>query len=237
LHRAAYLLYTHRRRLEHTGVLIMAPTPGFLRYIERVLPSLGESGVVMLTPGELFPGVETFRYDEDEVARLEGDAAMAELLSRAVKQRQVVPRADISLRIDGTPIALTKDVIRAARREARASHKPHNTARAVFVRAAMDRLVENYEESLRAQGHTVIPEARPDVLADLRHDPEVRRQLNLASQPYTPQGLLRILSSRHDRMREAAPRAIADRVALLVRAKDAPCTVEDVPLLDEVAEL
>ncbi|MGO2362535.1 MAG: UvrD-helicase domain-containing protein, partial [Brachybacterium tyrofermentans] len=60
LHRAAYLLYTHRRRLEHTGVLIMAPTPGFLRYIERVLPSLGVSGVVMLTPGELYPGIETF---------------------------------------------------------------------------------------------------------------------------------------------------------------------------------
>ena len=237
LHRAAYLLYTHRRRLEHTGVLIMAPTPGFLRYIERVLPSLGESGVVMLTPGELFPGVETFRHDEDEVARLKGDAAMAELLSRAVKQRQIVPRADISLRIDGTPIALTRDAIRAARREARATHKPHNTARAVFVRAAMDRLVQNYEESLRAQGHTVIPEDRPDLLSDLRHDPEVRRQLNLAWLPYTPQGFLRILFSRPDRLREAAPRAIADRVELLVRPKDSPWTVEDVPLLDEVAEL
>src|SRR5699024_2271196 len=51
LHRAAYLLYTHRRRLEHTGVLIMAPTPGFLRYSERVLPSLGESAAVLLPPG------------------------------------------------------------------------------------------------------------------------------------------------------------------------------------------
>src|SRR5699024_4210024 len=90
-------------------------TPGFLRYIERVLPSLGESGVVMLTPGELFPGVATFRHDEDDVARLKGDAAMAELLSRAVTQRQIVPRDDISLRIDGTPIRLTRDAIRAAR--------------------------------------------------------------------------------------------------------------------------
>src|SRR5699024_9587894 len=216
LHRAAYLLYTHRRRLEHTGVLIMAPTPGFLRYIERVLPSLGESGVVMLTPGELFPGIATFRHDEDDVARLKGDAAMAELLSRAVKQRQIVPRDDISLRIDGTPIRLTRDAIRAARREARASHKPHNTARAVFGRAAMDRLVEAYEESLRARGRTIVPEDRPDLLSDLRHDPEVRRQLNLAWLPYTPQGFLRILLSRPDRLREAAPRAIADRVELLV---------------------
>ncbi|MGO3288193.1 HelD family protein [Brachybacterium sp.] len=237
LHRAAYLLYTHRRRLEHTGVLIMAPTPGFLRYIERVLPSLGESGVVMLTPGELFPGVETFLHDDDEVARLKGDSAMAELLSRAVKQRQVVPQEDVQLRIDGTPITLTREVIRAARREARATHKPHNSARAVFVRAAMDRLVDKYEKSLRSQGHTVIPEDRADLLADLRNNPEVKRQLNLAWLPYTPQGFLRILFSRPERLRAVAPHSLADRVELLVRPKDAPWTVEDVPLLDEVAEL
>ncbi|MGP9537862.1 HelD family protein [Brachybacterium sp. AOP43-C2-M15] len=237
LHRAAYLLYTHRRRLEHTGVLIMAPTTGFLRYIERVLPSLGESGVVMLTPGELFPGVETFRHDEDEVARIKGDIAMAELISRAVKQRQRIPEEDLRLRIDGTPITLTREAVRSARREARASHKPHNAARAVFVRAAMERLVESYEKALRARGHTVVPEDRPDLLADLRHDPEVKRRLNLAWLPYTPQGFLRILLSRPDRLRAAAPRSLVERVDLLVRPKDAPWTVEDVPLLDEVAEL
>ena len=237
LHRAAYLLYTHRRRLEHTGVLIMAPTPGFLRYIERVLPSLGESGVVMMTPGEMFPGVETFSHDADDVARVKGDAAMAELLSRAVKQRQAVPEKDVRLRIDGTPLVLTRDMLRAARREARATHKPHNAARAVFVRAAMDRLVEAYERALVAQGSTIVPEDRPDLLSDLRHDPEVKRQLNLAWLPYTPQGFLRILFARPDRLRAAAPRSLAGRVDLLVRPKDSPWTVEDVPLLDEVAEL
>ena len=237
LHRAAYLLYTHRRRLEHTGVLIMAPTPGFLRYIERVLPSLGESGVVMLTPGELYPGIETFLHDDDEVARLKGDVAMAELISRAVKQRQILPEKDVHLRIDGTPVTLTREAVRAARREARASHKPHNAARNVFVRAALDRLVESYERSLRAQGSTIVPEDRPDLLSDLRHDPEVKRQLNLAWLPYTPQGFLRILFARPDRLRAAAPRPLAGRVDLLVRPKDSPWTVEDVPLLDEVAEL
>ena len=237
LHRAAYLLYTHRRRLEHTGVLVMAPTTGFLRYIERVLPSLGESGVVMMTPGQLFPGVETFLHDEDEVARLKGEADMAGLLSRAVKQRQIVPEQDVLLRIDGTALTLTREMLRAARREARASHKPHNAARAVFVRAAMDRLVEAYEMALTAQGSTVVPEDRPELRSDLRHDPEVRRQLNRAWLPYTPQGFLRILLSRPERLRAAAPRTLAGAVDLLVRPKDSPWTVEDVPLLDEVAEL
>ena len=237
LHRAAYLLYTHRRRLEHTGVLIMAPTQGFLRYIERVLPSLGESGVVMTTPGTLFPGVETTLHDEDPVARVKGRAEMAELLSRAVKQRQRVPAADTPLRIDGTELVLTRDDVRAARREARASHRPHNAARAVFVRAALNRLVDRFEKALAAEGRTVVPEDRPDLLADLRSDPDVRRALNLAWLPYTPQNFLRILLSRPDRLREAAPRALAEEVALLVRDKDEPWTVEDVPLLDEVAEL
>ncbi|WP_114856587.1 ATP-binding domain-containing protein [Brachybacterium sp. YJGR34] len=237
LHRAAYLLYTHRRRLEHTGVLIMAPTLGFLRYIERVLPSLGESGVVMLTPGELFPGVETFVHDRDEVAAVKGDAAMAELIARAVKQRQVVPEQDVRLRIDGTPVTLSREMVRAARREARATHKPHNAARAVFVRAAMDRLVEKYEKALTARGHTIVPEDRGDLLSDLRHDPEVKRVLNLAWLPYTPQGFLRILLSRPDRLAAAAPRSLADRVDLLVRPKSEPWTIEDIPLLDEVAEL
>ena len=237
LHRAAYLLYTHRRRLEHTGVLIMAPTQGFLRYIERVLPSLGESGVVMTTPGTLFPGVETTLHDEDPVARVKGRAEMAELLSRAVKQRQRVPAADTPLRIDGTELVLTRDDVRAARREARASHRPHNAARVVFVRAALNRLVDRFEKALAAEGRTVVPEDRPDLLADLRSDPDVRRALNLAWLPYTPQNFLRILLSRPDRLREAAPRALAEEVALLVRDKDEPWTVEDVPLLDEVAEL
>ena len=237
LHRAAYLLYTHRRRLEHTGVLIMAPTSGFLRYIERVLPSLGESGVVMLTPGELFPGIETFLHDVDDVARVKGDASMADLLARAVKQRQLIPAEDIELRIDGTPVTLTRDALRGARREARATHKPHNAARTVFVRAAMDRLVEAYEKALVAQGRTVVPEDRPDLLSDLRHDSEVKRRLNLAWLPYTPQGFLRILLSRPDRLRAAAPPALTRQLELLVRAKDSAWTVEDVPLLDEVAEL
>src|SRR5699024_1336856 len=57
LHRAAYLLYTHRQRLDRSGVLIVGPNARFLDYIARVLPSLGESGVVLRTLGDLYPGV------------------------------------------------------------------------------------------------------------------------------------------------------------------------------------
>src|SRR6476619_5664779 len=64
LHRAAYLLYTHRDQLGQRGVLIIGPNPTFLRYIGQVLPSLGENAVVLSTIGDLFPGVSA-RADED----------------------------------------------------------------------------------------------------------------------------------------------------------------------------
>ena len=57
LHRAAYLLYTHRDRLKSAGVLLVGPSSSFMKYIERVLPSLGETGVVMASLGRLMPGI------------------------------------------------------------------------------------------------------------------------------------------------------------------------------------
>ena len=238
LHRAAYLLYTHRKRLEHTGVLIVAPSAGFLRYIERVLPSLGESGVVMTTPGELFPGIHATAHDTDEIARIKGDPLMADLLARAVKKRQRVPRETTTVHVHGTALTIPPQLIRDARRDARATHRPHNQARTVFIRAALERLVELYEQALIAHGNTVLPEDRADLLADLRGDRDVQRTLNLAWLPYTPEMFLRVLFAHPERLRDAAPKGMsAATAARLARAKDAPWTVEDVPLLDEVAEL
>ena len=57
LHRAAYLLYTHRERLARSGLLVVGPSPTFLRYIADVLPSLGETGVVLADLGGLRPGL------------------------------------------------------------------------------------------------------------------------------------------------------------------------------------
>ena len=58
LHRAAYLLYTHRQQLASRGVLLVGPNATFLRYISQVLPALAETGVLLRTPADLFPGVE-----------------------------------------------------------------------------------------------------------------------------------------------------------------------------------
>ena len=63
LHRVAYLLYTERERIERHGVLVVGPNPAFLQYVDRVLPSLGESSVVFMTPGDLVPGLHVTAED------------------------------------------------------------------------------------------------------------------------------------------------------------------------------
>ena len=99
LHRAAYLLYTHRFPLERQGVLVVGPNPLFLRYIEQVLPSLGETGVTLSTVSGLVPEIRIRENGPAEVARLKGDARMATVIARAVRTRQRPLSADVSPRV------------------------------------------------------------------------------------------------------------------------------------------
>ncbi len=108
LHRAAYLLYTERRRYESGGVLIVGPSGVFMRYIERVLPSLGETAVALRSLGEVVDGVRATWHNDPAVADVKGSARMAEVLRRASRQQAPgSPREfkvfyrDDSLRLDG----------------------------------------------------------------------------------------------------------------------------------------
>ncbi len=87
LHRAAYLLYTDRRRYERGGVLVVGPSGVFMRYIERVLPSLGETAVALRSLGEVVDGLRATRHDEPAVADLKGSARMAEVMRRTARQQ------------------------------------------------------------------------------------------------------------------------------------------------------
>jgi DNA helicase IV len=85
LHRVAYLLYNDRRRYESGGVLVVGPSGVFMRYIERVLPSLGEAAVALRSVGEVVDGVRATRRDEPAVADIKGSARMATLLRRTAR--------------------------------------------------------------------------------------------------------------------------------------------------------
>src|SRR4051794_3347729 len=99
LHRAAYLLYTYRFPLEDQGVLVIGPNRVFLRYIERVLPSLGEAGVEQVVLADLVPDVRFAGAgdlpDSRLAARVKGDARMSAVIDKAVRDRQRPLREDL----------------------------------------------------------------------------------------------------------------------------------------------
>ncbi len=234
LHRAAYLLYTHRDRIARSGVLLVGPNQAFLRYIEQVLPSLGETGVVTATQAELFPGVVADGNEDPQAAALKGDPRMARIIRAAVRARQRVPETALVLRVDSQRLQLRPHDVRGARSRARATGRPHNQAREVFVKDLLARLASQLAEAL---GRDPADEDNADLIADLRDSPDVRREVNLCWMPLTPQRLVAALWGDPDRLAQAAPYLSASDRALLHRPFDVPWTPADVPLLDEAAEL
>ncbi len=215
LHRAAYLLYTHRDRLADQGVLIIGPNPTFLRYIEQVLPSLGETGVVLTTLGSMFPGVVATGTEPGEDVAAKGDLHMVDVLKQAVRARQRVPRDGFEVSLDGRTLWLPPDDCTAARTKARRSRRPHNQARAVFVREMLTALAEHYGGRL-GYGESLSEEDIAGIRSDLASESAVQKALDELWPTLTPQEL--VAEVLDDPGRSA-------------------WTVADVPLLDEAAEL
>ena len=87
LHRAAFLLYSHRARLENGGVLVIGPSSVFMSYIERVLPSLGEDSVTLRSVGQVPSDILRFssdRLDEPRTANIKGSLDMVDVLTRLI---------------------------------------------------------------------------------------------------------------------------------------------------------
>jgi DNA helicase IV len=246
LHRAAYLLYTYREQLASRGVLIVGPSPTFMRYIDQVLPSLGETDVLLYSVGDLFPGVNATAEDPPGVAAVKGDLRMIDVLEAAVRNRQRIPSAPWNLTVNkGTVhqevLVLDPAVCRRARERAQASREPHNQARWIFVKDVLRSLTNQLIDKL---GRDLVDEEdRAEITSDLRAEPEIRRALGVLWPAITPQRLLDELFASPDRLVDAADDLTAAEIALLFRPAPAPesrathWTPADVPLLDEAAEL
>src|SRR5690606_20240229 len=207
----------------------------FLRYIEQVLPSLGETDVLLSTVGELYPGVTATARETPEVAAIKGDLRMAEVIARAVRDRQRVPRKPVELNLGRYTLTMDRRMLESAANRAVRSRRPHNQARAVFVRTLLTALARQAAKKI---GKGLIDD---DELADLREDlrtePVVRSALNRLSPYLTPQRLLIGLYTSPARLGHAAAALTPEERALLRRDARAEWTESDVPLLDEAAEL
>ncbi len=237
LHRAAYLLYSHRDRLASSGVLIVGPSRSFLQYIEAVLPSLGETGVVLASVGQLFPGMEATAEDEPAVAALKGSLEMAALLARAVRSRQVPPTEPQVLDINGEILTVSPQVIHAAMHRAWETKKPHNVARVTFNKVALSTIARLLADQLREHGNTIEDSDQAWLREDVRTASDVKVVLNTAWLPLTPHKLLQDLYARPQWLASLTPEWSSQQRALLLRDRTHPFTVSDVALLDEAAEL
>ncbi|MEH0935853.1 HelD family protein [Micromonospora psammae] len=242
LHRAAYLLYTHRQQLSTRGVLLVGPNATFLRYISQVLPALAETGVLLRTPGDLFPGVSARRAEPAEAAALKGRAVLAEVLAAAVRDRQWVPDEALEIELPQQEILrLEPETVREARDRVRRADRPHNLARALFDVEIVHALAGQVAERIGADplgGENLLDEADlAEIRRELREEPEVRAALDRLWPVLTPQRLLADLYASTDRIAAAAPMLTEAERALLHREPGGGWTPADVPLLDEAAEL
>ncbi|GAA1775000.1 HelD family protein [Streptomonospora arabica] len=176
LHRAAYLLYTHRAVLERRGVLVVGPNPTFLRYIGRVLPSLGETDVVVQTVGQLHPGVAATAEDDDAAAAVKGSLRMAAVLEAAVADRQRVPEEGLAVRADGVDLRVPRETCERLRDRARGLGLPHNRARKLFVNEMLWELARAQDAWLEESLHEAeeLLEAAGDTGRSELEDPDAR---------------------------------------------------------------
>ncbi|OZM72360.1 helicase [Amycolatopsis antarctica] len=236
LHRAAYLLYTHRRQLTTRGVLVVGPNDTFLRYIGQVLPSLGETGVLLATVGELYPGVRANGLELPRPAEVKGRIAMVEVLADAVRDRQRVPEPVVEIEVEREILRLDRKTCTEARTRARRSRRPHNQARRLFVDDVLDALTR---QTARRLGEDLLdPRDLDDIRAELAADENVAAALHELWPLIGPERLLGELLSDESLLRTAAGvRFTEPELAGLLRDPRAPFTPADVPLLDELAEL
>jgi DNA helicase IV len=252
LHRAAYLLYTYRQQLTRHGVLIVGPNATFLRYISQVLPSLAETGVLLATPGDLFPGVTARRAEAPEVAEVKGRLAMTDVLANALRDRQRIPDEELEIEVDRELLRLPRHICAEARLRARRTGRPHNLARTVFVDCVLDALAEQVAERIGTDPYCDDPLGGDDApgdpmllgaadLADIRRDlaaePAVQAVLADLWPVLTPRRLLSDLFASASRLATAAPSLNDEERRLLLREPGAGWSAADVPLLDEAAEL
>jgi len=243
LHRAAYLLYTQREKLERSGVLIIGPSRTFLRYIEQVLPSLGESGVVQMTIGDIVPGLSAQDDDPVDIAAIKGRAAFSRILREAVRLIPRLPDRDQVLQVWNRRVTLRVKDIQEALSRARRSGRPHNVARESFAMGLMELLagrliVEAGDASSTAD---IDPDDLRTWISEIRDSVDARRAINLAWMPTQAPAFLRKLWSRPDLLAQAnrkagTPLSVED-LSLLYRAQDEPLTISDIPLIDELEEL
>src|SRR3954471_5021060 len=237
LHRASWLLYTHRERLRR--VLVVGPNPTFMDYVSHVLPTLGEEAVEQRAVTELLDGIEAVREEEPDVARLKGDPRLREVVARAVEIAVVPVPEELYTLVDGVYIRVRERDVAALLEEALAAGDPLGLARDRFRMAVLRRFYERYGELLGPRALRSFDELE----RALRRGGFLTRWLARVLPLPQPEKLVsRLLTS--PAALEAASEGVLDGDERKLLLRDRPRRMsdlrwsdQDVPLLDEARTL
>jgi DNA helicase IV len=250
LHRAAYLLYTHRFPLERQGVLVIGPNPLFLRYIEHVLPSLGESGVTLSTISGLVHGLSPRAEEPPALARLKGDPRMATVVARALRTRQRPLKRTAEIPYGASILHLTPEMSASVVTAARRRPGTHNARRRFVEQLVVRRLADEYQRTLGVHGATAGTSVQDEdsldlaeFAAQLRRVPQLTEALDRMWPRLTAEELLHdlfgapaLLALAGEGVLSAAEQATLTRPRRAALA-DIPFTAADLALVDEARVL
>jgi DNA helicase IV len=228
LHRAAFLLYTDRARFAGGGVLIVGPSPVFVQYIETVLPALGEDSATLRSLGQLVEGVSATREETAAVRAVKGSLRMRKVLRRAAEDAPPTAPQELRMRYRGEWLTLThRDAENIRRKIGRGQRR--NEVRGRAFGEILDHLWSGVRDTMR------IEQSRFD--DELSDHEEFRAFLRQWWPIVGPAEVLGWLADPRKLRRYADGILTNDEQRQLSRSIKAEPSIDDVPLLDELAEL
>src|SRR4051794_19755089 len=234
LHRASWLLYTYRRELERSGVLVVGPNPVFMDYVSHVLPMLGEERVEQRAVDELVAGVEATRRDEAALARLKGDERLADVIAAVVRALPQPPSELLAVRLEGLELRVYPDQVAALVDEAAAESANHAAGRDRLRMKLVRAFYERYTQRLGVAAY----HSFDDIEAALRPGGYLNRPLDALWPPPKPDQLGRRLLAQPESVAPAAEGIRdEDEQRLLQSSRGKGWSDADLPLLDEARAL
>jgi DNA helicase IV len=227
LHRASFLLYSHRERLRR--VLVVGPNPAFMEYVSHVLPTLGEDSVDQRAVAELVPGIEATLADPLDVQRLKADTRLGAVVRCAAGRASEGEPKELVVRLEGRFVGVETDEVEELLLEARAELGLSTAARERFRMNVLRRFYEDYGARLGGQAFRNFEE----IERALRRDGRLTRFLDTTWPAPKPERIVRRLLSSREELAAAADGVLdADEQRLLRRAR-AGWSDADLALVDE----
>jgi DNA helicase IV len=229
LHRAAYLLYEHRSRLQDRKVLVLGPNPVFLRYVSGVLPSLGETAVLQTTLEALVAARwPVTRVDREPAAALRGDFRMAEVLRRVIGERIRPPESPLVLVTPWGRVRLQAEDVQQIINDVRRRDVPHAVGKEAFRNLVLHLAYEAHERA------SASPALKARFTADTRSDRGVQRELERIWPAQQVRDVVRRATGNRALLRRLAQDLLEPgEIALLTAPGGEGWSRADVALLDE----